>query len=189
MIEVILGLALLVAAATLAIDANTALTWIRAVRERYPGVRIRHLVAGVMVVLALLLLVGGGGNRSPTPAPTPPDSPISFAGLWSAHPDAAADIARVEALFDEIAADVEWDANEPEPDITTGIAFDELRTRAFDMRLKGDSIGERHPRVRAEIKRYLDSVAGTSGGPLTPEAKARWITAFRTVAREAGRHR
>lgn len=188
--ETILALALLVGAAIQVLGREKTLAWIAAARDKFPAVRVQHVIAGVMVLLALVLLAGRPGrDRAPTPAPTPPDSPISFAGLWSAHPEAAADIAKLEALFDEIAADVAWDSDQAEPDITTGIAFDELRTRAFDLRLKGDSIGDRHPRVRAEIKRYLDSVAGTSGGPLTPETKARWITAFRTVAREAGRHR
>jgi hypothetical protein len=188
MIETLLGIALLFAAASQFVDAAKAKAWLAAFREKYPAVQFRHVIAAGMVALALLLLLGGRGSRTPTPAPTPPDSPISLDGLWAAHPEAAADTARVEALFDEIASDVEWDADQAEPDITTGIAFDELRTRAFDMRLKGDSIGDRHPRVRAEIKRYLDSAAGTSGGPLTPEEKAKWIAAFRTVAREAGRY-
>lgn len=153
---------------------------------KLPDVELRHVI-GAALVASLAFVWAGRGRVEPTPAPGPaPDAPITLVGKFSPTPDAAADAARMEALFGEIADDLEWDAMEPEPLYKNGVAFDELRVRAFDMRMKGESLGARHPRVRDEIRAYLDRTAGTSGGPLTPAQKAAWVAAFREVKRAAG---
>jgi hypothetical protein len=188
LLSVLIAAALLLGGAYEIMGKDRVMALIASLRTKFPNANARHLIGAAMVGLALVLLMSSGSQEAPTPAPTPPDGPINLTGLWTPGEFTAQDIASVEALFDEVAADVEWDASKNDPDITTGIAFDELRTRAFDMRLKGDSIGDRHPKARAEIKRYLDSAAGVSGGPLTPEVRDRWIKAFKTVATEAGRH-
>ncbi|NDC55195.1 MAG: hypothetical protein EBZ74_13255, partial [Planctomycetia bacterium] len=72
-------------------------------------------------------------------------------------PEAAVDAATVAAMFDELAAEVEWDAMQAEPLIKTGIAFDDLRVRAFDLRLRGVSLGEsrgQQPMPRASLARW-----------------------------------
>jgi hypothetical protein len=51
--------------------------------------------------------------------------------------------------------------------------------------VKGQSLGEKHPRARAAIEEFLNAAAGTSGGPLTPEQRARWVAAYREVGRAA----
>lgn len=153
---------------------------------KLPDVELRHVI-GAALVASLAFVWAGRGRMEPTPAPGPaPDAPITLVGKFSPTPEAAADAARMEALFGEIADDLEWDAMEPEPLYKNGVAFDELRVRAFDMRMKGESLGARHPRVRDEIRAYLDRTAGTSGGPLTPAQKATWVAAFREVKRAAG---
>lgn len=153
--------------------------------SRLPHLEVRHIVGAGL--LALLAFMWAGGRRAePTPAPGPaPDAPIVLAGKFSAHPEAAADAARIEALFGEIADELEWDAAQAEPLYRSGVSFDELRVRAFDLRMKGESIGARHPRVRDEIRAFLDRAAGTSGGPLTPAQKSAWVAAFREVERAA----
>ena len=72
-----------------------------------------------------------------------------------------------------------------EPLIKTGVAFDELRVRTRLLLCKGQSLGEKHPRARTAIETYLNAAAGTSGGPLTPEQRAKWIAAYREVGRAA----
>lgn len=153
---------------------------------KLPAVELRHVI-GAALVAGLALVWSGRGRTEPTPAPGPaPDAPITLAGKFSPTPDASTDAALMEALFGEIADELEWDAMEAEPLYKNGVAFDELRVRAFDMRMKGESLGARHPRVRDEIRAYLDRTAGTSGGPLTPAQKSAWVAAFRDVQRAAG---
>ena len=67
-----------------------------------------------------------------------------------------------------------------------GVAFDELRTRARVLRCRGESIGERQPRVREAIQAFLDTAVGTSGGPVSPEQRSAWAAAYREIGRAAG---
>lgn len=155
-----------------------------------PQIDRRHMAGAALVAAAALAWSSSGRERAPAPGPTPappaPDAPLVLAGLFSPHPEAAADAAKIEALFGEVADELEWDAMLADPMYKSGVAFDELRVRAFDMRCRGISLGDRHPRVREAIRSYLDKAAGISGGPLTPQQKAAWVTAFRTVKQAAG---
>ena len=100
---------------------------------KLPAVELRHVI-GAALVAGLALVWSGRGRTEPTPAPGPaPDAPITLAGKFSPTPDASTDAARMEALFGEIADELEWDAMEAEPLYKNGVAFDELRVRAFDM--------------------------------------------------------
>ena len=118
------------------------------------------------------------------PAPAPEPVTLDLRGTF-VGPDAAADAATTAALCSELADEVEWDARQPEPLIKSGVAFDELRTRTRLLLVRGESLGEKHPRARAAIEAYLNANAGTSGGPLTPEGKAKWVAAYREVAKAA----
>jgi hypothetical protein len=72
-----------------------------------------------------------------------------------------------------------------EPLLVSGMAFDELRIRTRKLLCKGESLGEKHPLARDAIGAYLDSHAGTSGGPMDDETKRKWIAAYREVAKAA----
>jgi hypothetical protein len=87
--------------------------------------------------------------------------------------------------MDELAAEIEWDGSQAEPLIRTGVAVDDLRQRARELRCRGVSLGEKHPRAREAIKQHLDATAGTSGGPLTPAQRSAWVAAYRDIARAA----
>lgn len=156
---------------------------VAAAHARLPAVEARHVIGAALLVL-LAWSWSSGNRQEPTPAPAPA-GPIVLRGKFSPTPAAAADAATLAALFAELADEVEWDASQPEPLIKSGVAFDDLRVRAFDLRLRGESIGQRHPRVREAIKAYLDSTAGTSGRPLTPEQRSAWVAAYRDVSRAA----
>lgn len=157
-----------------------------AVRPNLPAVEPRHVI-GAALLLAIAYVWSTSGSHAPAPTPAPPDPArgLVLRGKFSPTPTAAADAAQLAALFGELAAEVEWDAMQADPLIKTGVAFDDLRVRAFDLRLRGDSIGQRHPRVREAIKAYLDAAAGTSGRPLTADQRAAWIAAYREVSRAA----
>jgi hypothetical protein len=149
-----------------------------------PQLERKHVI-GAGLIAAAALAWGYGGNQSPTPAPTPaPDARLVLRGTF-VGPDAAADAATVAALMDELASEIEWDGMQPEPLIRTGVAVDDLRQRARELRCRGVSLGEKHPRAREAIKVYLDGAAGTSGGPMSPAQRSAWVAAYREIGRAA----
>jgi hypothetical protein len=104
-----------------------------------------------------------------------------------AGPTASADAAVTAGMFSELADDLDYDSQRAGgPHLTTGVHFDDLRTRAFDMRCRGQKIGDRQPRAREAIKAYLDAKVGVSGGPVSPEQRTAWVAALREIGRAAG---
>lgn len=145
--------------------------------------RTRYILAAALAAGAVLSYLANAGSRAPSPAPMP-DNDVSLRGRFIG-PTAAADAATLAALTDELGAVVEWDGMQPEPRLRTGAALDDLRICAREIRLRGDSIGARQPKVKSEIDRYMTASLGTDGGPITPEQRAQWVAAFRTIARAA----
>lgn len=145
--------------------------------------RTRYILAVTLAAGAALSHVVGRRPQEPTPAPAP-DSGILLRGSF-VGPTAAADAAMLSALTDELGSVVEFDGMQAQPRLRTGAAIDDLRICAREIRLRGDSIGARQPKVRAEIDRYMTAALGTDGGPITPDQRAQWVTAFRTIARAA----
>lgn len=120
----------------------------------------------------------------PAPAPQPsPDGPIVLRGKFSGDP--AEDAVVISSLFSEIADEMEWDGQQADPFYKSGASMDVLRTRARAMRCRGSKLGDKHPAVRDAIHKYLDESVGVDGGPLTPEQRSKWISAYRTIARAA----
>jgi hypothetical protein len=172
---------LLVAVAAVAL----AWPWIQAHCHewRWPQLDSRHLAAAALVAAAAWSYVASS-PATPAPAPAPDPAAFTLRGKF-VGPDAARDAALVAALCTELANEIEWDASQPEPLIRTGVAFDELRVRSRVLLCRGESLGAKHPLARQAIEDYLNTVAGTAGGPLTPEQKAKWVAAYREVARAA----
>ena len=146
--------------------------------------RTRYILALALAAGALVSYVANSGRREPTPAPLPDNDVINLRGRFIG-PTASHDATVLACLTDELGAIVEYDGMQPEPRLRTGAALDDLRICAREIRLRGDSIGARQPRVRDEISRYMTATLGTDGGPLTPEQRAQWVAAFRTIARAA----
>jgi hypothetical protein len=144
------------------------------------------------LTLAAILAAGGmvafSIHESGKPRPVPP-SPAPVVGLdlrgRFVGPDAATDAATTAALLEELAGQIEWDGSQTEPRLKTGAAFDDLRRAARELRTRGVSLGARQPAVRDEIKRFLDSEAGTEGGPVDAAARAKWVKAYRAVSAAA----
>lgn len=177
--------ALLVAAAAALLYADKSKQLVASVRAKMAKVEPHQWLA--IGLLALACVVWYTENAVP-PAPEPQPEPVPVAldlrGKFVGE-TAFQDAAAVCAICDEIARELEWDGTQAEPFFKTGVAFDELRIRTRKMLMKGESLGDRHPLARQEIEQYLNDNAGTSGGPLTPEARARWVAAYRDVARAA----
>lgn len=149
--------------------------------------KLRHYLAaffGVIGGLAMLV----PDHKAPAPSPSPTSLVLEGKFIGST---AAEDAACIAALTDELARIIEWDGQatekHPEPWLKTGIHFDELRIAAREGRMRGQSIGERQPKVRDEIRHYLDEAVGISGGPVSPEQRAKWVDAFLTISGAASR--
>lgn len=146
----------------------------------------RYIVAAVLAAVALVCVVAlrGEGDR-PGPAPLGPGE-FSLRGKFQGE-SAAADAACLAGLCDELAEGLAFDGSKPpaEQRIKTGAQIEDLRVAARESRMRGESIGARQPKARDAIQQYLDSTAGTNGGPLTPEKRAEWVAAFRALGRAA----
>jgi hypothetical protein len=145
----------------------------------HPLTLLAILAAGAMVAFAIR------ETRIPAPAPGPaPVVGLDLRGRF-VGPDAAADAATTAALLEELAGQIEWDGSQTEPRLKTGAAFDDLRRAARELRTRGVSLGARQPAVRDAIKTFLDSEAGTEGGPVDAASRAKWVRAYRAVSQAA----
>lgn len=175
-------IALLIAAAVYAFAGDRVKALIGDVS--LPTLERRHVVGAALLAAAAVAWSSSGPAPAPTPAPGPAPGGLNLRGTF-VGPDAAADAATVSALMEELASEIEWDGMQPEQLIRTGVAVDDLRQRARELRCRGVSLGEKHPRAREAIKAHLDATAGISGGPLTPPQRSAWISAYRDIARAA----
>jgi hypothetical protein len=151
--------------------------------SKLPSIDGRTVAGVVLLVAAAAMFVPRMDTEPPAPVPVPPDGFLlkgKFIG-----PTASQDAATLGALCDELANVLDYDFAQAEPRIKTGAAIEDLRLAAREARLRGVSLGARQPYARDAVKAYLDQVAGTSGGPLTPEQQSAWVSAFRDVGRAA----
>jgi len=144
---------------------------------------LRAKIAAVIALVAAAWMFAGS-DSPPEPQPAP-GGDLQLVGLFRG-PTAADDAAVLSALAAEIAAEIAWDGQQDEPYLKTGVAFDELRSRARECRLRGESLGSRQPRVRDAIDDYLVERLGTSGGPVDAAKRAAWVDSYREIARAAG---
>lgn len=135
-----------------------------------------------MLALCVVLAVAYA-NYSPSPAPQPEPQPtgLSLRGLFVGE-TAAEDAAAIAALCDEIASEIAWDGTQDEPYLKTGVAFDELRTRARMARMRGESFSDRQPAACDKIAQHLSLEVGDQGGPVDDAQRSRWVAAYREIA-------
>jgi hypothetical protein len=141
----------------------------------------QHIIAAALVAGALLAAAIEFG---PQAAPTPPAGALDLRGKF-VGPSAAEDAAALAGLCRGIAEALERDAAGTTPRITTGVQLEDLRIAASEGRFLPRSLSREQPHAVAAAGRYLDSVVGTSGGPLAADARQRWVEAFRTLAQAA----
>lgn len=179
---------LILAAAVALLYADKIKAWYAANSGKFAQVDRRHVVAAALVAVAIGWWAYGQrpiDDGRPTPAPGSVGE-LDLTGLFTG-PTAAEDALALSQLCDELAAKVEYDAMRDKPRLTTGWQIADLRSAARDYRLAGDTFGNRQPKVRDAVATYLDrpEVLGKNGGPLGPKDRARWIAAFRDIARAA----
>ena len=144
-----------------------------------PTIDGRHVAAAALIVAAAISLAPRGGK--PQPVPEPDAGALSLRGKFSG-PKAAEDAQMLSALLAELADCIERDGTLTDPRLKTGVAFDDLRIAAREARMRGESLGARQPAGKDAIHAYLDRVVGTSGGPVTPESRRAWVSAFRDLS-------
>lgn len=145
----------------------------------------RQFAAVTLVASAIVWHYFGLEDAAPAPEPTPaPPASLDLRGMFRG-PTASEDAATIGGLCSELADEIEWDGAQAEPFLKTGVAFDELRTRARELRCRGVSIGARQPAARDAIHGYLDQAVGVAGGPVNAEQRQRWIDALRDIGKAA----
>lgn len=181
--------ALLLAAALAVLFADKVEAWWAANRDKFPQLERKHLFAGAIALAAAIAWQYQAESQIDDGRPTPVPGAVGeldLSGLFRG-PTAADDAAALAALCDELAAAVEYDGEQAKPRLTTGWAIADLRSVARDIRLKGQTFGERQPQVRDAVKTYLErpEILGKNGGPLGPKDRSKWVAAFRDIARAA----
>ena len=142
----------------------------------------RQIAAGCLVALGLLLWAfSGGDDAAPNPGPVPPTG-LVLRGLFVGQ-NAAQDAAMMAAFTGEIGDILAYDGTRADPRMKTGVAFDDLRVAVREGRMRGESLGSRQPKVKEAIHTYLDETVGTSGGPVTPADRAKWVAAMQDISR------
>ena len=134
--------------------------------------------AGLLAVAALAAVVEfaqrPGGDVRPEPG-------LSLRGKF-VGPTAADDAAAFAGLCRGIADALHADGQKSTPRITTGVQLEDVRVAAAEGRFLPRTLTREQPHATAAAGRYLDEVAGTSGGPLDTTTRAKWVSAFRTLA-------
>lgn len=145
--------------------------------------RQKLLILAALLAGAVLAAVVEFAPR-PAPAPTPSPAVLDLRGKFIG-PAAAEDAAAFAGLCSAVADCLAKDGTATTPRITTGAQLEDLRIAASEGRFLPRSLSREQPHVSAAAGRYLDSVVGTSGGPLDATTRARWVEAFRALATAA----
>lgn len=151
-----------------------------------------HLpIIGILCGLCLIAytpiagLLDGGSVLAPEPTnPGGPDLLSAFSK--SDHPrQAAADARQFACLCEEIARGIEVDGQLSEPQLRTGEQFDGLRKLGRFYQLAGESYASKYQDLALTAGKYLEREVTNDGGPVTAERRAKWVAAYRTLAKSA----
>lgn len=173
--------AALIAAAALLFGGQDVAAKVRDLIGRLPAGAITRRHLGAVACLMAAAFFYAPAAPGPTPPAPAPSGPLDLRGLWRG-PTAAEDAATVGALCGELAHEIAWDGDQDAPTLKSGVALDELRRRARELRCRGVSIGARQPAARDAIAGHLERAVGTSGGPITAEQRAAWVRALNEIA-------
>lgn len=134
--------------------------------------------------LVLFLLFGSEESVVPTPRPSGPDLVPAF--RTNNDRTQAQQHAHIFAtICGKLAECLEYDGSRTDPLIKTGVQVDELRRSFRQLRTGGWSFLNQYPELGPAVDQYLTTQIGTSGGPLTPEQRRKWIDSMRTLEQSA----
>jgi hypothetical protein len=149
--------------------------------------RRSYLPLLVAISLAAWLVMARPFDQA-VPAPGPAPVGVDLQAAFATNDDRAeaAEHARTFATICRSLADcLEYDAGRSEPLLKTGVQVDDVRRGLRQTRMRGWSFLAKYPALASATESYLVSQVGTSGGPLSAEDRAKWISAFRTLAAAA----
>lgn len=173
--------AALIAAAVVLFAGTESIEKVRAWIAANAGKIDRKKAAAVALLVAAAIYAYRPASNEPSPpVPVPPDA-FTLRGKFQGE-RAAEDAVLLSCLLAELADCIEHDGSLKEPRLRTGVAFDDLRIAAREARMRGESLGARQPQVRDAIHQFLDDAVGPSGGPVTPERRAAWVSAYRDLS-------
>lgn len=177
---------LLIAAAVLLLGGKDIVQKAQGLAAKIPRPTLSwQQMAAAGLLIAAVLSFGWKPDAGPEPAPEP-KPPLAFSlEATFVGPTAAEDSAVIAALTAELADEIAWDGTQEVPYLKTGVALDDLRQRARELRCRGVSIGARQPAARDAIAKHLEAAVGTSGGPITPKIRDAWVKAMREVSEAA----
>lgn len=144
-----------------------------------------------MTVIAIVLLAGGyllGSGKLIPANPYPPSGPDMVA-VFAVNPNKAE--AREHALqFAEIctaaASTFETDAKRgPNRRIATGLDVSHYRADLLFYTNNGWAFSAKYPAIRTTVGTWLDQEAGTNPKEMTDAETAKWVAAFRGLAKSA----
>lgn len=150
----------------------------------------------IAIAAAVLLVIAGGvlhvidaANASADPStpvlqPGDPDLSAAFRETGD-RAKASQDARQFAALCRSLADTIEFDGSQQSPRIRTGVQLDDLRRWARHLLLDGRTFSETYPTLAVAVGEFLDSKVGTSGGVLSAEHRARYVAAFRSLARSS----
>lgn len=143
--------------------------------------KARHYGAAALAAIAVVMLAAPSAPPKPKPdVPTKLVLKGKFVGSTAAE-----DAASLAALTDELGRIIQDDGKREQPRLKTGVQFDELRVIARESRTRGVSIGQRQPKVRDEIRHFMEEALGISGGPVSAEQRAKWVDAMFEISKAA----
>jgi len=143
--------------------------------------REKIIIAAALLSGAMLAAYVEYGPRNSTPEPS---GGFSLRGKWIG-PAAAEDAAAFAGLCRGLADALESDGSRPQPRIITGVQIEDVKVAAAEGRFLPRRLTQEQPHAVAAAGKYLDEVAGTSGGPLDAAARGRWVEAYRALATAA----
>lgn len=140
-----------------------------------------------LALVAYSLIAPWVAGQVTRPRPIDPGGPDLLAVFQKAEnpTQAAADALAFGALCQSIAEMIEFDGQQAEPQLLSGVQLDNFRTLSRFYQTGGASYAQRYPALAHVAGDYLESQLGNEGGKLDQTARARWIAAYRALAASA----
>lgn len=138
-------------------------------------------------VIMSLLVFGLLGCEPPYHQPTPHYKPVneltvSMINAFRTSPNGHAHALEFAAILEAIADRIEWDGQRENPRLKTGVQIDDFSRLLREFETMGWSFLRDYPAIKGIVKKELDQSVGVSGGPITPERRAKWVASLRKLS-------